>query len=329
MAHECEECGSEFSTLSRLRLHDCSDTSSQRGHGSGFSGDDFSDGLSEAMAERREERAAERDRRGRRAASDDFESALEAARAAEPGETEPAFTALAAYEQDLRRGYDRSSETFRALLWTFYEPVAEILDETARREGWSFLAEIVATYPRETEPHCSVAIENAVSRHVVRTRLRDGVASIPTDALDYLGSFWQSMGNLGGEESAPYGWGIGHPDHAVASHLREVVTEEPFWVRGCLHHAFYADQDAAADLFETLVAVEDVDYEDRYFVASVLSALDRSSDPTVPRYWSRRQEISDEFEFTASVRDRLRTAVEDNGFDRRLPSDWTFHDMEV
>jgi hypothetical protein len=94
--------------------------------------------------------------------------------------------------------------------------------------------------------------------------LRDGIEAIPIEALAYLGSFWESMGDVSGEESFTYGWGIGHPDHSVAAHLPDIVTDDLFWVQRTLPHTFYADQHAAADLLEALLTAERLDYEDRY-----------------------------------------------------------------
>jgi hypothetical protein len=179
------------------------------------------------------------------------------------------------------------------------------------------------------EPLASPVIENAVGRHVVRTRLRDGVAAVSIEALAYLGSFWESMGDVSGEESFTYGWGIGHPEHSVADHLHEVVPEELFWVRGVLPHTFYADQHAAADLLEALLTAERIDYEDRYMLASILAKVDHDSTPKIPRYWDLREELDYRFEWDETVRARLREAIETEGFHERLPENWTFGDMEV
>jgi len=240
---------------------------------------------------------------------------------------------IARYERELREYHDiEDYDTYRGILWAFYEPVAEALDEIATREGWRFLGELVEAYPRESpddEPFVGPVIENAVGRHVVRTRLRDGVAAIPAEALAYLGSFWDSMGDVSGEESFTYGWGIGHPEHSVMDHLHDVVTAELFWVRGVLPHTFYADQHAAADLLEALITDERIDYEDRYMLASILATVDRDSTPKIPRFWDLGEELDYRFEWDEMVRTRLRDAIETEGFHERLPETWTFRDMEV
>lgn len=164
---------------------------------------------------------------------------------------------------------------------------------------------------------------------VVRTRLRDGVKAVPVEALAYLGSFWESMGDVSGEESFTYGWSIGHPDHSVADHLHDVVANELFWVRGALPHTFYADQYTAADLLEALLTAEHLDYEDRYMLASSLGVLDREATPTIPRYWDWTEQLDYRFEWDEPVRTRVRKAIEDEGFHERLPEDWMFSDMEV
>lgn len=329
MSHECDACGETFRSLSRLRLHDCPAEESETRDPLG-SFDDFLESVSDAIEANMQRDAQEREKRGLEAASDTLQDAVEATAR---GDADAAFLMLAHYERELGEHYDAEDyETYRGLFWAFYEPAAEAIDEIAQREGWPFLAELVDAYPRESseeEPFVSPVIINAVGRYVIRTRLRDGVAEIPVEALSYLGSFWESMGSTSGEESFAYGWGIGHPDHSIADHLREVVTEELFWVRGTLREAFHADQRDAAELFEALVTTDRVDYEDRYMLASVLADLDRDPTPDRPRYWDRREELGDRFEFDESVRERLRETIEAEGFHQRLPDDWTFHDMEL
>lgn len=39
-----------------------------------------------------------------------------------------------------------------------------------------------------------------------------------------------------------YGWGIDHPDHAVADHLLALAADEPKFVKIALNTAFYVDQ---------------------------------------------------------------------------------------
>jgi hypothetical protein len=329
MVHECDACGRTFPTLSRLRLHDCPETESEsRSPLSSF--DAFLDSISDALDADMQRTVREREKRGLEAASETLKTTLETAAR---GDVDAASRMVAHYERDLREYHDAEDyDAYRGILWAFYEPAAAALDEIAAREGWDFLVDLVDAYPREStadEPLVSPVIENAVGRHVVRTRLRDGVAAIPVEALAYLGSFWESMGDVSAEESFTYGWGIGHPGHSVAAHLHDVVTEEPFWVRGVLPHAFYADQHAAADLLEALLADERVDGEDRYVLASILATVDRDSTPKIPRYWDLREELDYRFEWDGEVRSRLRDAIEAAGFHERLPDDWTFGDLEV
>lgn len=232
MGHECDDCGETFTTLSRLRLHDCPATASEsRNPLSSF--DNFLNAISEELEADMQRDIQEREKRGLDAASDTLKTALETAA---KGDTDAAFRMVAHYDRELQEQYDAEDyDTYRGILWAFYEPVAEALDKIALREGWAFLVDLVDAYPRESsidEPLASPVIENAVGRYVVRTRLHDGVESIPVKALAYLGSFWESTGDVSGEESFTYGWGIDHPEHSVADHLHNVVTEELFWVRG-------------------------------------------------------------------------------------------------
>ncbi|WP_201293942.1 hypothetical protein [Natronorubrum halalkaliphilum] len=272
----------------------------------------------------------EREKRGLEAASETLKTNLETAA---QGDVDAAFRLIARYERELKEYHNAEDyDTYRGILWAFYEPAAEALDEIATREGWEFLADLIDAYPRERtgdDPFVNPIIENAVGRHVVRTRLRDGVAAIPVEALAYLGSFWESIGDVSGEESFTYGWGIGHPEHSVADHLHDVVTTELFWVRGVLPHTFYADQYAAADLLEALLTDERIDYEDRYMLASILATVAHDSTPKIPRYWNLHEERDYQFEWDETVRARLRDAIEAEGFHRRLDEDWTFRDMEI
>ena len=329
MPHECDACGETFTTLSRLRLHDCPEAEPEsRDPLSSF--DAFLDSISDALEADMQRNVQEREKRGLEAASETLKTNLEVAA---QGDVDAAFRLIAQYERELKEYHDAEDyDTYRGILWAFYEPAAEALDEIATREGWDFLADLIDAYPRESpadEPLASPVIENAVGRHVVRTRLRDGVATIPVEAFAYLGSFWESMGDISGEESFTYGWGIGHPEHSVADHLHDVATEELFWVRGVLPHTFYADQHAAADLLEALLTDERVDYEDRYMLASILAKVDHDSTPKIPRYWDLREELDYRFEWDETVRARLRGAIETERFHERLPENWTFRDMEV
>jgi len=329
MPHECDACGETFNTLSRLRLHDCpADEPDDPDPMSSF--DAFLDSISDALDADMEQRHQEREKRGLNAASDTLKTTLEGAA---QGDVDAAFRLIGRYERELREYHDAEDyETYRGLFWAFYEPAAEALDDITTREGWDVLVDLIDAYPRvvtDEEPLASPVIENAVGRHVIRTRLRDGVRAVPVEALAYLGSFWESMGETSGEESFTYGWGIGHPEHSVTDHLLEVVTEEPFWVRGVLPHTFYADQHAAADLLDALLTDDRIDYEDRYLLASILATVDSDSTPKIPRYWDLREEGDYRFEFDEAVRSRLRETIEAEGFHRRLGEDWTFSDMEV
>lgn len=328
MPHECDACGESFTTLSRLRLHDCpAEEPAKTDPLSSFDG--FLNSISDALETDMERRNQERENRGFEAASDTLKTNLEEAA---KGDASAAFEMVAHYERELREHHRAESyDTYRGILWAFYEPATEALDEIATREGWPFLTDLIDAYARESDddPLVSPIIENAVGRHVVRTRRRDGVAAIPAEALAYLCSFWDSDEDTSWEESFTYGWGIDHPDYSVEDHLRDAVTEELFWVRGVLPHTFYADQHAAADLLDALVTDERIDYEDRYLLASILSDVDRDSAPKIPRYWDRREELNDRFVFDEAVRSRLRNTIESEGFHRRLGEEWTFNDMEI
>jgi hypothetical protein len=100
-------------------------------------------------------------------------------------------------------------------------------------------------------------------------------------------------------------------------------------VRGVLPQTFYADQHAAADLLKTLLTDGQIDYEDRYMLASILATVAHDPTPKVPRYWDWTEELDYRFEWNGLIRTRLREAIEDEGFHERLPKDWTFSDLEL
>ena len=329
MPHECDACGETFRALSRLRLHDCQQEESQSQNPlSSFDG--FLDSISESIETNMQQNEDDRRERGLDTASDSLQSTL---KTAAQGDVDAAFRFIAQYERELQDYHDAEEyDTYRDIFWAFYEPATAAIDEIVTQDGWSVLGELIDAYPREStadEPLVSPILVNVVGRHVIRTRLHDGVDAIAVGGLEYLGSFWESMGDTSGEEAFAYGWGIGHPDHDVADHLNDVVTAELFWVRGVLPHAFYADQHAAADLLGSLLTADRIDNEDRYLLASALAAVDRDSALQTPRYWDVREELDYQFEWDESVRAGVRETIEAAGFHERLPKNWTFSDMEI
>lgn len=132
MPHECDACGESFTTLSRLRLHDCpAEEPAESNPLSSF--DSFLDSISDALDADMERRNQEREKRGLEAASGTLKTNLEAAA---KGDADAAFQMLAHYERELQEYHQtENDDTYRGIFWAFYEPAAEALDEIATREG--------------------------------------------------------------------------------------------------------------------------------------------------------------------------------------------------
>lgn len=306
MAHQCEDCGASFETLSGLRLHDCSDIQGGADDGG---------------------------------AALDLDAPVDAAAS---GDVSALHRAVATYEAELATAIDRGDggTAYRELFWDYYEPLADGLDAAATERGWSVLAEFVDAYDPETDedvPLCSPVVENAVGRFVVRSRLTEGVEAIPTAALAYLLAIPRNTEtDVPREESFAYGWGIDHPDHAVADRIYEMAHDEYFWASAALEQAFYADQEAAVSLLERLVTAEDVEFtvthpdgdvtSARFFLDAV-AGVEYGLDGRLPRYWDWQTELDYTFEWEESVRQRIRQLVAETGVDASVPEDWSFTDL--
>lgn len=268
---------------------------------------------------------------------DDLQTALNDATPEDPGSVR---TAVSAYETALDSG-SNSYPGSRTLRWRYYRPLADLLDATARQQGWAVFESLLATYsPRDRfgVPACSHVLANGIGRFVIRTRLQEHVGAVPEAALRYLRAFSGSSDHpLARQEAWTYGWGIGHPDHPVADYLSEIVEDEPRWVRSALEVAIYADQRAATDLLERLLTDDGIEFaveltpgetvSKERFLLECLVGSDNEFRPLVPRYWEWWDEFGFAFEWDPSVRSRLRTLVTnlDTGLD--LPSEWTFQDL--
>ncbi|HKL30816.1 MAG TPA: hypothetical protein VJ898_16315 [Natrialbaceae archaeon] len=322
MAHECEDCGESFETLTRLRLHDCEDTTTPT-----------PSDAAEPLTDDRNATVPELDDRLDRVAA---------------GEVDAIFGAVATFESELSTALDEDEggATYRDLFWAYYEPISDGIDEATRSRGWTLLEELLGAYDPtidEPIPLATPAIANAVGRTVIRTRLTDGVEAIPAGALDYLAAVAVEAGegdDVAREETHAYGWGIGHPDHAVVSRLHDRASADVFWVNAVLEHAFYADQHAAVDVLERLVRDESIDgtfsrpmRDDmpyRRFLLDCVYGLQADDHwPTTPRYWDWDEAFDHAFELDETVERRIRNLVAETGFDTDLPDDWELRDLGV
>jgi predicted nucleic acid-binding Zn-ribbon protein len=162
MAHECDDCGKSFDTLTRLRLHDCGDiqsetssTSSEPNRSdSGYSSPTEERNASVAELDTLLDRFLDDDKDALQYAVVDFESAVSAA-----------------LEED------NSGDTYRDVCWPYHERVSDALDEAARSAGWTFLENVIDTHdPTEDDEISLVSYPRlkswAFSREGFRPTLR-------------------------------------------------------------------------------------------------------------------------------------------------------------
>jgi hypothetical protein len=313
MAHECPNCGETFDSLEALGKHPCVTE---------FAEGDDTDEPAASVPEIDEQLAAARD-----------------------GDLEALHAAMSTFAERLEKRRGDGTPGSNDLYWAYFEPLADCLDGHVRREGWPLLSEFTSEYDPRLEDHGAPAgrgpVENAVGRLVIRTRLTDGVEAVPAGALEYLRAFGRDE-SVASEESFVYGWGIGHPDHPVAAHLHSMASDHHLWVGEALEQAFYADQQAATDVLERLVADDDLSFtwpphpdegvdSDRFFLATVADVDDvdggAAPEEYLPRFWDWRSEFDYRFQWAPATRRRVRQLVVDRGLDEELPDDWALADL--
>lgn len=263
---------------------------------------------------------------------------------ASPDDTTTVRRVLSTYDQIVQSATLTSAtpQTDRERTWRYYRPVVELLDKTVQREGWDFLIELLDSYNPDDQfgvPPCSHALVNVVGRFVVRTRIRDGIETVPTAALRYLRAFSSVKDHpLARKESQAYGWAIGHPDNPATEYLRTSVENKPWWTLAALEHALYADQRAAANLLETLVQDESINFsvqlspestvsKERFLFECLVGPDTDEYHPNVPRFWSQWPEIIEEFQWSKPVELDLRSLIRGTEVVHDLPDDWTFQDL--
>ncbi len=323
MAYECDDCGKRFETLSSRRLHDCP---GEDANDEGSIGSDW-------FEDRGRKRRRERERMAARVVDDEFEELLERPRVPDPG---AAVTALARYERELEAALERNDggESYRAVFWTYYQPVVESIDAITREDGWPFLLDVAGAYDHREDGELSnvtAVVANVVARGVIRARLTEGVDAIPVEALTYLGSIPTfDDGSFEGawEESQHVGWAIGHPEYSLEETILEAVEDDDIWAGAATFRALHADQEAAAPLYAEVIRRAD----DVGFVLDRLAHLEGIPDWSVfPRGWDVDAEFDRDFTLSLeeSTENQLREAITEIGYDEHLPEDWTLEDLEL
>lgn len=336
MSHECDDCGATFDTLSRLRLHDCSTVQSadEISTDNGSSENSFEDGGPDRT---------ELERNYPDVVGDLPEVFADASN----GDLSALYRALAEYETALTNlSYEDASskDLHHDLLFAYYEPLAEGLDNATQSHGWDVLVEIADAYnPREQDefPEVGHVIANAIGRSVIRTRRSKGVEAIPAEPLAYLGAIPEYVGEfeVAYEESYTYGWGIGHPEHSVADQLIALGKDEPKFVKITLNTVFYVDQHEAIEVFKTLVTDDDIsgtvnrmgletDLVEFYFRAVADLETPQILGPHVPPYWDGADDLDRVLDVDPDVEQQIRDLANETGVADGLSANWSLRDLD-
>lgn len=344
MAHTCEDCNETFETLTRLRLHDCPEDQ-------------------EAIERKRQKQDEKHDARPRkmrreeelavkRRVSDELINTLE--RAAD-GDPAAVHQTLAQYERHLSEEWNNYEEgEYWGFHRVFFGPAVDGLDRAVLAEGWPYLLDVLDAYWLENSfdfeaypehesfsleetdeyenfPHVSHVLTTVTGKQMVRTHLSDGVDAIPALALEYQLQFHRHPGDESPWiDSMSYGWGIDHPDHPVRDNIKVLVQGEyEIWAGTAVEYAIHADQYAATALLENLF--EEGIVSDPIMLLRPLGSIERGNYPSSSDHWDWETlypEFDEAgFDWDPSVRDRLRTVVEDSGLAQQLPAEWTFDDI--
>lgn len=330
MSHTCEDCGGTFETLTRLRLHDCTDTGTVHSE---------TPTPSEPVAE---DPGAETVRSRPDGDIDALDAVLEDDTAVA---LDGLFGAIAVYESALVSARDAArSHRYRTITDAYSKPLVEALDEATRAEGWAAIEPAIEAYHPETSdvlPHVSPVIENVAARYLIRTRTADGIEAVQVGVLEYFEAVLTTVDeshDIIREGVHPYGWGIDHPDHDVADRLHTLAETDVILAGALLEHAFYADQYAAVDLLEELLRDESVrtslsstgrDLSAARVLFDAAAGAASEFTPTMPRYWDWQDELGRSFEMADDVRSRVRTLVVEAGIWADSPGEWELTDLMI
>jgi predicted nucleic acid-binding Zn-ribbon protein len=346
MPHTCEDCGEKFDTLSGKRLHDCPGDEEPAEQERRKQDEEF-DSLIRKL-EHEEELAV------KRKVSDALIDALERAR---DGDHAAVHQALTRYERQLIEEWENYEDgEYWGFHRVFFGPAVEGLETAVQAEGWPYLLDVLDaywpdvtldfdSYPEheafsmaETDdweqfPHVSHVLVTVVGKHMVRTRLMEGVEAIPADALEYQLLFHRHPGDESPWiDSMSYGWGIGHPEHDVEGTIETLVEGEyEIWAGTAIEHALYADQYAATELIEDLFEAKVV--SDPALILQAVGLIERGYVPDSSGHWDWETLYPTVHEagqdWDPEVRERLRSVVEECGLAKQLPDKWTFEDIVV
>jgi hypothetical protein len=234
--------------------------------------------------------------------------------AASPGNQADIYQLLAAWNTSIEAALETGPGRTESVMQQHSEEVISLTDAAATRDkiDWEFLAECRNAYPAGVGDHvCTAILVNVISRCVIRTRITEDVTAIPPWALDYLATVAQGNDGLGNKlESSIFGWGIGHPENAVADRtVDRAASGDQRWAAAVLAHATVAAPNAGLALFEQLVQATEGDAPLHFLVS--LEELHELSSLQLPEYWNPADEYNLEFELSDTQRDRVLTLVGD------------------
>jgi hypothetical protein len=265
---------------------------------------------------------------------------------ADDGDVAALMQAVATYEAGLSSAHEQGeSDRYQGITRAYRERLIAVLDDAVLAEDWELLEEFLDAYHPDTSdefPHVTTVLQNVTGRYLIRTRLTEGVTEIPVKSLEFFSSILDRVEGDGydfiNEGVHPYGWGIGHPDHAVADTIHQHASKDIFIVNPMLEHAFYADQHAAIDLLERIVNDDNISRsfahprgeisETRHLLDAPAGAVSEFS-PTIPRYWEWQEEFDFEFRLDDDVEQRIRKLVSNEGLDNELSGDWEIADLTL
>lgn len=230
------------------------------------------------------------------------------------GDQDDIYQLLAAWNTSLETAMETGVGRTESVVQQYFEEVLSLIDAAAMGEeiDWEFLAECCDAYPTGVGDHaCSSLLVNIIGRCVIRARLDEGVEAIPPWALDYLATVTDDDDGIGNRfEATTFGWGIGHPESAVADRTVERATNgEQEWAASVLDHALVAETDAGIDLFEQLVHSSGVNAP-LLFLTSLEESHERSV-PLLPDFWNPAADYDWEVELSESQRQRILDILSD------------------
>ncbi|SDD80707.1 hypothetical protein [Natrinema hispanicum] len=241
---------------------------------------------------------------------DPLTSALEYAT---PGKQSDVYSLLAAWNQSIQTALDRGGwSRLQEIRDQYLEGVIDLFDTAATADGidWTFLEECVDAYPPGVgDHHCSSILANVVARCVIRTRIREGIDTIPTWALEYLADVTvKDDSEWAWESTAAFGWAVGHPKVAVLDRaLERAESGDDSWAMGILTHATFAEPEAGIDLLEQLLESPDV-VEDLVFVGCLHAPFEQDF-PDFPQYWEPDTELDYQVEISDGLHERLLAVI--------------------